>query len=77
MFYTRIRELRILHNLTQQNVADILGIQHPQYHRYESGKREIPLHLLIKLADYYGVTLDYIAGREEPAEDTNGCERIG
>nr|DAS90773.1 MAG TPA: Helix-turn-helix XRE-family like protein [Inoviridae sp.] len=73
MFYTRIKELRVEHNLTQQAVADILEIKHPQYHRYESGKREIPLHLLIKLADFYGVTLDYIAGR---SEDT-GAEELG
>lgn len=73
MFYTRIKELRVEHNLTQQAVADILEIKHPQYYRYESGKREIPLHLLIKLADFYGVTLDYIAGR---SEDT-GAEELG
>lgn len=73
MFYTRLKELRIEHHMTQQAVADILEIKHPQYHRYESGKREIPLHLLIKLADFYGVTLDYIAGRS----NESGTEELG
>lgn len=73
MFYTRIKELRLANSLTQKQVAEVLEMKQEQYQRYESGKREIPLHLLIKLADFYGVTLDYIAGR---SEDT-GAEELG
>lgn len=73
MFYTRIKELRLANNLTQKQVADVLEIKQEQYQRYDSGKREIPLHQLIKLADFYGVTLDYIAGRS----DDTGAEEIG
>ncbi len=63
--YERIKELRVKNNISQAKVSEILEIKQPQYHRYESGQREIPLHLLIKLADYYNVSLDYITGRTE------------
>ena len=40
-----------------------LGMKQPQYYRYETGLRDIPSDILIKLADYYGVSTDYILGR--------------
>lgn len=64
-FYQRIRDLREDNDQKQQTIAKLLGITQPQYHLYESGKREIPLHMAIMLADYYGVTLDYLAGRTD------------
>lgn len=75
--YKRIKELREEHHLTQKQIADILEMQLTQYRRYENGERPVPFDFMVKLADYYEVTLDYIAGRDEPAEDTNGCKRIG
>lgn len=61
--YVRIRQLREDHDLTQQQVADMLGMKQPQYYRYEQGYRDIPTDILIKLADYYNTTTDYILGR--------------
>lgn len=64
-FYQRIRDLREDSDNKQETIAKLLGITQPQYHLYESGKREIPLHMAIMLADYYGVTLDYLTGRTD------------
>lgn len=61
-YYQRLRDLREDCDKTQKDIAEYLGILQNQYHRYESGKREIPYHLAIKLAEYYNVSLDYIAG---------------
>ena len=63
MQFQRIEDLRIDHDLTQQQVANILGCQREVYRRYEKGTRTIPLEFLIKLADYYKVSLDYLVGR--------------
>lgn len=64
-YYRRIRDLHEGHDLTQRQVADILGIKQPQYFRYEQGYRDIPTDLLIKLADLYDTSTDYILGRTE------------
>ena len=50
-------------DLKQKEIAAMLGIDQRVYSNYEIGKREIPTHLLIKLADYYNTTTDYILGR--------------
>ncbi len=52
------------HDLTQKQVADILGCQREVYRRYEKGTRTIPVEFLLKLADYYKVSVDYLLGRE-------------
>jgi len=61
--YQRIKDLREDADLKQKEIAAILGIDQRVYSNYETGKREIPVHLLIKLADYYNTTTDYILGR--------------
>lgn len=61
----RIRDLREDHDLTQKKIAEILLCDQSLYSKYERGEREIPLSLLIKLADYYGVSLDYLTYRSE------------
>ena len=63
MRWKRIEDLRIDHDLTQQEVADILMCKREVYRRYEKGIREIPLSYLIRLAAYYKVSLDYIVER--------------
>ncbi len=50
-------------DLTQQQIANILLCDQSLYSKYERGEREISLHLLIKLADYYNTSLDYLVGR--------------
>ena len=61
--YNRLRDLREDKDMKQWQVAEILKMKQEQYQRYESGKRETPVQILIKLADYYDVSLDYITGR--------------
>lgn len=58
----RLEQLRHNNNLTQQNVADILGVQREVYRRYEKGTRELPISCAVILADYYQVSLDYMVG---------------
>lgn len=62
MKYQRIQNLRIDHDLRQQDVADLLCCQRNVYRRYESGEREIPVWALITLAEYYHVSVDYLLG---------------
>lgn len=64
-YMKRIRDLREDHDKTQQDIADILGTSQTMYARYERGANELPVRHLIKLADYYGVSTDYILGRTE------------
>ncbi len=63
MYLKRLEDLRIDHDLTQQDIADILFCKREVYRRYEKGIRELPLSYAIKLADYYNVSLDYLVGR--------------
>lgn len=60
--YKRIRELREGANLTQKQIAEILYMHKTTYARYETGEREIPFNIVILLAKYHRVSLDYIAG---------------
>lgn len=65
MYYRRLRDLREDHDLTQQEIGVLLGIDQRVYSTYETGKREIPLHLLIQLADCYHTSTDYLLGRTD------------
>ena len=56
----RLKDLREDKDLTQKEISEILNISQVAYSYYEIGKRSIPLEILLKLADYYGVSLDYI-----------------
>lgn len=60
--YRRIRELREDNDLTQNQVAQYLGMKQPQYYRYEQGFRDIPSDVLIALASLYKTSTDYILG---------------
>lgn len=61
--YRRVRDYRKDHDKTQKEIADYLNMQLTVYRRYESGEREIPFWVAIKLADYYNITLDELAER--------------
>lgn len=62
-YYERIKDLREDNDLRQSDMAKILGLTNQQaYQRYESGKVLIPLPLLIKIAQYFDVSLDYLTG---------------
>lgn len=62
----RLTDLRLKEGLLQRDVADTLHIHRSTYSYYERGKTNPPLDILIKLADYFGVSLDYLAGRDGP-----------
>ncbi|WP_255882165.1 MULTISPECIES: helix-turn-helix domain-containing protein [unclassified Ruminococcus] len=53
------------HDLTQKKISKILMCDRSLYSKYERGEREIPLSLLVKLADYYNTSLDYLVCRSE------------
>ena len=61
-YYPRLRDLREDHDLSQQQVADYLGMKQPQYSRYERGHRDVPTDVLIRLAQLYRTSTDYILG---------------
>lgn len=61
----RLKELRIARKLYQKDLADVLQVDRTTYVKYETGDSEPPLASLIVLADFYGVSLDYIAGRDD------------
>ncbi|MEE1160940.1 MAG: helix-turn-helix transcriptional regulator [Acutalibacteraceae bacterium] len=62
-YYPRLRDLREDRDLVQKEVAAVLGIDQRVYSNYEIGKREIPTRFLTVLADFYGISTDYILGR--------------
>ncbi len=62
--YRRLRDLREDNDLTQQKLAEALEMHKTTYCRYETGERELPFSLAIRLADFYGVSLDYLAERK-------------
>ena len=59
----RLRDLRDDHDKTQQEIADVLNMHRSVYRRYESGERETPAWVVVKLAEYYHVNTDYLLGR--------------
>ena len=64
MKYIKImRDLREDSDKTQQEIADFLGTSQTMYARYERGANELPIHHLLKLCDFYGVSADYFLGR--------------
>lgn len=65
MIFKNIRNLREDHDKTQQEIADYLNIKQTTYSKYELGKINIPIEVFIKLADYYGVSVDYLTGRSK------------
>ena len=68
MYFQRIRDLREDADLSQREIAAYLGIQQNVYSRYERGFQTIPLEHLIRLADYYNVSTDYLLGRTQRPE---------
>lgn len=63
--YRRIRDLREDRDLLQKELADYLQCTQVSYSHYELGKRDIPTDVLIRLADYYQTSVDYLLGRTD------------
>ena len=62
MLYRRIRNLREDRDLTQKEMSMILNCSQQVYSNYELGQRDIPTDILIRLSNFYGVSVDYILG---------------
>lgn len=60
--FKRIRNLREDHDLKQSDIANQLGLSRPQYQLYESGKRQVPVDIVIRLSQIYNVSIDYLLG---------------
>ena len=79
-FYERLKELRQDRDLTQAQVADILGTDQSYYSKYERGKHPMSIQDLVTLCKYYGVSADYILGLPEglawPRRETGTGYRI-
>ena len=64
----RMQDLRIDSDLSQKKIGEILHISQRSYSHYETGSRNIPIEMLIRLADYYDTTIDYLVGRTDNKE---------
>lgn len=64
----RIKDIREDNDLTQKQISAIINCDQSLYSKYERGEREIPLSLIIKLADYYNTSIDYLTGRTDNPE---------
>ena len=65
MYFSRLEDLRVDHDKTQIQIAKYLNLNREVYRRYEKGTRELPVWALIKLADFYQTSTDYILGRTD------------
>lgn len=65
MIYKNIRNLREDHDLTQQDLADILHINRRTYSAYENGVNSMTPETLIKIANFYNTSVDYLLGRTD------------
>lgn len=61
----RLKDLREDNDVKQKQLAEYLNIKQNTYSQYENEKREIPIEMLWKLADFYNTSVDYIIGRTE------------
>lgn len=78
MKYQRLHDLRVDNDLTQKQVGEYLHCRAEVYRRYEVGIRELPLSYAIKLAKFYGVSLDYLVGLSDiKNEIINTSKTIG
>lgn len=64
-YYRRLRDLREDNDLTQNQLVKKLNMHKTTYTNYEQGKRDLPLSVAIKIAKFYNVSLDYLAGLKE------------
>ena len=67
-FAERIKELRLEHGLTQEQLGKIIGVKHFSIYSYEKGRACPEMKGLVALADYFEVSMDYLAGRTDRRE---------
>ena len=63
--YPRLRDLREDNDLSQKELANIIGMSQTGYSKYETGENDIPTIILIKLSRFYGVSIDYLLGETQ------------
>ena len=68
MKFQRIQDLRTDADLSQKQLSEILHISQLSYSHYETGSRNIPVEMLIRLANYYDISVDYLVGRTDKKE---------
>ena len=73
--YQRLKDLREDHDLTQKEVAELIGKSRSGYSNYESGSCDIPTDILIFLAEYYCTSTDYILGETQVTQRHTLCDR--
>lgn len=66
--FERIRNLRIDGGYTQREIAEYLNVKQNTYSQYEIGVLRYPVDVIMKLADFYGVSVDYLLGRTDRKE---------
>ena len=66
--FERIRNLRIDNDYTQKQIAEYLNVRQNTYSQYELGILNYPIEVILKLADFYGVSVDYLLGRTSRKE---------
>ena len=68
MKFQRIQDLRTDADMSQKQLSEILHISQRSYSNYETGSRNIPVEMLIRLANYYDISVDYLVGRTDKKE---------
>lgn len=63
--FQRIQDMRIDHDITIKQLSATLNLHRDVYSRYERGVRDFPIDILIKLADFYNCSIDYLVGRSD------------
>ena len=63
--FALLRDLREDNDMTQAALAKLLGMSQTGYSKYETGENDVPTQILIKLADLYGASVDYLLGRTD------------
>ena len=71
MKFQRIQDLRTDADLSQRELSEILHISQRSYSHYETGSRNIPIEMLIRLANYYDTSIDYLVGRTDRKKWSN------
>lgn len=70
-YHKRVKDIREDNDLKQEEIAKLIGTSQSYYAQYENGKRPIPFERMIQLAEYYKVSLDYLAGRTNNPKNPN------
>ena len=66
--YPRLRDMREDHDLSQKKLASLLSMSQTGYYKYETGENDVPTHVLLRLAELYGTSTDYLLARTDVRE---------